>query len=37
MKDIKSYIYESNKQITKNEYPMKKKETYGDLDKKMVW
>lgn len=34
MKDIKSYISESNKQITKKEYPMKKKETYGDLGKK---
>lgn len=34
MKDIKTYINEAKKQTPKKEYPMKKKETYGDLGEK---
>ena len=34
MKDIKTFISEAKKQTPKKEYPMKKKETYGDLGEK---
>ena len=34
MKDIKEYINEAKKTILKKEYPMKKKETYGELGEK---
>ena len=34
MKDIKTYINEAKKTILKKEYPMKKKETYGELGEK---
>ena len=34
MKDIKTYLNEAKKTILKKEYPMKKKETYGELGEK---